>query len=105
MKHKACARKACVAFGVDFNAMPLTEAVLLDPLAGAAEAGAVAVSGAAIALTGRLFWLDPTLAVAIAVVIAVPRARNAVRPLPQYAARQSISRMTRVEDVVEFRHG
>jgi cobalt-zinc-cadmium efflux system protein len=46
--------------------------VLLDTLADAATAGAVASAGAVIALTGRFFWLDPTLALAIAVVVAVP---------------------------------
>jgi cobalt-zinc-cadmium efflux system protein len=46
--------------------------VLLDTLADAAAAGAIAVAGAVIALTGRVFWLDPALAVGIAVVIAVP---------------------------------
>ena len=46
--------------------------VLLDTLADAASAAAVAVAGAVIALTGRFFWLDPVLALAIAVVIAGP---------------------------------
>jgi cation diffusion facilitator family transporter len=46
--------------------------VLLDTLADAATAGAVASAGAVIALTGRFFWLDPALALAIAVVVAVP---------------------------------
>jgi cation diffusion facilitator family transporter len=46
--------------------------VLLDTLADSAAAGAVAVAGAVIALTGRFFWLDPALALGIAVVVAVP---------------------------------
>lgn len=46
--------------------------VLLDTLADAAAAGAVAIAGAVIALTGRFFWLDPALALAIAVLVAVP---------------------------------
>jgi len=46
--------------------------VLLDTLADAATAAAVASAGAVIALTGRFFWLDPALAIAIAVVVAVP---------------------------------
>src|SRR5690349_608228 len=46
--------------------------VLLDTLADAAAAGAVAVAGAVIALTGRFFWLDPVLALGIAVVVTVP---------------------------------
>lgn len=46
--------------------------VLLDTPADAAAAGAVAVAGAVIALTGRFFWLDPAFALGIAIVIAVP---------------------------------
>jgi cobalt-zinc-cadmium efflux system protein len=46
--------------------------VLLDTLADAAAAGAVATAGAVIALTGRFFWLDPALGLVIAVVVAVP---------------------------------
>jgi cobalt-zinc-cadmium efflux system protein len=46
--------------------------VLLDTLADAAAAGAVAIAGAVITLTGRFFWLDPALALAIAAVVAVP---------------------------------
>lgn len=49
--------------------------VLLDTLADAAAAGALAIAGGVIALTGRLFWLDPALALAIAVVVAVPASR------------------------------
>jgi cation diffusion facilitator family transporter len=48
--------------------------VLLDTLADAAAAGAVAIAGAVIALTGRFFWLDPALALVIAVVVAIPAA-------------------------------
>jgi cation diffusion facilitator family transporter len=46
--------------------------VLLDTLADAAAAGAVAVAGAVIAVTGRFFWLDPALALCVALVILVP---------------------------------
>lgn len=46
--------------------------VLLDTLADAAAAAAVAVAGAVIALTGRFFWLDSVLALAISAVVAVP---------------------------------
>lgn len=48
--------------------------VLLDTLADAAAAGAVAIAGAVIAFTGRFFWLDPALALFIAVIVAVPSA-------------------------------
>ncbi|OBH70338.1 hypothetical protein A5682_09825 [Mycobacterium mantenii] len=46
--------------------------VLLDTLADAAAAGAVAIAGAVIAMTGRFYWLDPALALAIAALVAVP---------------------------------
>lgn len=46
--------------------------VLLDALADAASAAAVALTGLVIALTGRFFWLDSVLALAIAVIVAVP---------------------------------
>jgi cobalt-zinc-cadmium efflux system protein len=45
--------------------------VLLDALADAGAAAGVAVTGAIILATGGLYWLDPVLALAIAVVIAV----------------------------------
>ena len=48
--------------------------VLLDTLADAVAAGAVATAGAVIAFTGRFFWLDPALALVIAVIVAVPAA-------------------------------
>lgn len=43
--------------------------VLLDTAADGLASAAVAVSGLVIALTGRFYWLDPALAVAIGVVI------------------------------------
>lgn len=46
--------------------------VLLDTLADAAAAGAVGIAGAVIALTGRFFWLDSVLALAISAVVAAP---------------------------------
>lgn len=45
--------------------------VLLDTLADAAAAAGVAVAGAIIALTHRYYWLDPALALVIAVLVAV----------------------------------
>ena len=44
-------------------------AVLLDTAADAAAAGGVAASGGVILATGRWYWLDPALALLIAVVI------------------------------------
>lgn len=45
--------------------------VLLDALADAAAAGAIAVAGIVILATGSFFWLDPVLALAVAAIIAV----------------------------------
>lgn len=44
--------------------------VLLDTAADAAAAAGVALTGAVILVTGSLFWLDPAVALAIAVVVA-----------------------------------
>lgn len=49
--------------------------VWLDTLADAAAAGAVAIAGAVITVTGRFYWLDPVLALAIAIVIAIPASK------------------------------
>jgi cobalt-zinc-cadmium efflux system protein len=65
-------------------------AVLLDTVADAAAAGGVAVTGAIIALTGGLYWLDPAVALVIAVVIAyhvVVLLRDVVRTLRRPIAR------------------
>lgn len=53
--------------------------VLLDTLADAAAAAAIAVAGAVMALTGRFFWLDSVLALAIAALVAVPAATLCVK--------------------------
>ncbi|MCW2945157.1 MAG: cation transporter [Actinoallomurus sp.] len=45
------------------------KAVLLDTAADAAAAGGVAISGAVILAAGGLYWLDPAVALVIAVVI------------------------------------
>jgi cation diffusion facilitator family transporter len=49
--------------------------VLLDTASDALASAAVAVGGLVILVTGRLFWLDSALSVAIAVVIAVGASR------------------------------
>lgn len=49
---------------------PSVAAVLLDTLADAAAAAGVAVTGAVIAATGGWYWLDPAVALAIAIVVA-----------------------------------
>ncbi|MBV8788234.1 MAG: cation transporter [Mycobacterium sp.] len=46
--------------------------VLLDTLADAAAAGTVAIAGAVIATTRRFYWLDPALALVIALVVILP---------------------------------
>jgi cobalt-zinc-cadmium efflux system protein len=51
--------------GDDLN----VKAVLLDTAADASAAAGVAVSGAIIAATGGLYWLDPAIALVIAVVV------------------------------------
>jgi len=45
-------------------------AVLLDTVADAAAAAGVAVTGAIILATGGWYWLDPAVALAIAVIVA-----------------------------------
>jgi cobalt-zinc-cadmium efflux system protein len=45
-------------------------AVLLDTVADAAAAAGVAVAGAIILVTGGWYWLDPAVALAIAIVVA-----------------------------------
>lgn len=44
--------------------------VLLDSLADAAAAAAIAVAGVIILLTGGLYWLDPVLALVVSAVVA-----------------------------------
>lgn len=63
--------------------------VLLDALADAAAAAGVAAAGLVIFLTRSLYWLDPVLALVIAVVIAVAAVqlcRRAVRDLRHHVA-------------------
>jgi cobalt-zinc-cadmium efflux system protein len=45
------------------------KAVLLDTAADAAAAGGVAISGAVILGTGGWYWLDPAVALVIAVIV------------------------------------
>ena len=59
-------------------------AVLLDTVADAAAAAGVAVAGAVILATDRFYWLDPAVALAIAIVIgyhALKLVRDVVRLL------------------------
>ncbi len=52
--------------GEDLN----VKAVLLDTAADAAAAGGVAASGAVILAAGGWYWLDPAVALVIAVIVA-----------------------------------
>ncbi len=61
---------AILGFGAGSEDLHM-RSVLLDTLSDGAAAAAVAVAGAVIAVTQRFYWLDPTLAAIIAVVIAV----------------------------------
>ena len=49
---------------------PSVAAVLLDTVADAAAAAGVAATGGIILATGGWYWLDPAVALAIAVVVA-----------------------------------
>jgi cobalt-zinc-cadmium efflux system protein len=65
-------------------------AVLLDTIADAAAATGVAVSGTVIAVTGGLYWLDPSLALVIAAIIAyhvIALLRDVLRTLRRPIAR------------------
>jgi cobalt-zinc-cadmium efflux system protein len=55
--------------------------VLLDALADSAAAAGVAIAAVVILVTGGLYWLDPVLALAISLVIAVAAVRLAVRSI------------------------
>ncbi|GAA4359574.1 cation diffusion facilitator family transporter [Microbacterium rhizosphaerae] len=55
--------------------------VLLDSLADAAAAAAIAVAGVVILLTGGLYWLDPVLALVVSVVVAVAALRLLVKAI------------------------
>jgi cobalt-zinc-cadmium efflux system protein len=63
--------------GADLN----VRAVLLDTVADAAAAAGVAVSGAVILVTGGWYWLDPAVALTIALVVGYHAARLARRCL------------------------
>jgi len=65
-------------------------AVLLDTVGDAAAAAGVAVTGAIILATGGLFWLDPTVALVIALVVGYHAAKLLIevvvemrRPVPR----------------------
>jgi cobalt-zinc-cadmium efflux system protein len=55
--------------------------VLLDALADAAAAAAIAIAGAVILFTGAFFWLDPVLALAVSVLIAVAAVQLVVKAI------------------------
>lgn len=53
--------------------------VLLDAVADAAAAAGVAIGGLVILLSGGLYWLDPVLALAISVFVAIAAIRLGLR--------------------------
>lgn len=55
--------------------------VLIDALADAAAAGAIAVAGIVILVTGGLSWLDPVLALGVSVLIAVAAVQLIVKAI------------------------
>jgi cobalt-zinc-cadmium efflux system protein len=55
--------------------------VLLDSLADAAAAAAIAVAGVIILVTGGWFWLDPVLALAVALFVAVAAVQLLVKAI------------------------
>lgn len=75
---------AIIAGGDDDDDDLHMRSIVLDTIADAISAGAVAVTGALILWTGGLYWLDPTVALVIGVVIghqAIRLLRDAVREL------------------------
>lgn len=75
---------AVIAGGDDDDDDLHMRSIVLDTIADAVSAGAVAVTGAVILWTGGFYWLDPAVALIIGVVIgyqAVRLLRDAVREL------------------------
>ena len=67
-------------------------AVLLDTVADAAAAAGVAVVGAIILVTGGWYWLDPAVALTIAVVVAYHALALIRKVLPRLRSIQSSGR-------------
>jgi len=63
-------------------------AVLLDTIADAAAAAGVAATGAIILATGGWYWLDPAVALAIAVVVSYHALALIRKPSPGSGLRQ-----------------
>jgi cobalt-zinc-cadmium efflux system protein len=61
--------------------------VLLDSLADAAAAAAIAVAGVIILVTGGWFWLDPVLALAVALFVAVAAVQLLVKAIASLRGR------------------
>lgn len=66
-------------------------AVLLDTIADAAAAAGVAITGAVILAAGGLFWLDPAVALVVAVVISWPAVALIRKALTRRPARAAAS--------------
>jgi len=79
---------AAVVLGGDDDDGDLSvKAVLLDTIADAAAAAGVAVVGMVIVVTGGWFWLDPAVALMIAVVVGYHALRLVARVVRQLRSR------------------
>jgi cobalt-zinc-cadmium efflux system protein len=73
------------------------DAVLLDTAGDAAAASGVAITGAVILATGDLYWLDPAVALVIAIVVAyhaIALLRRATTTIREPTSQQRLPRQT-----------
>jgi cobalt-zinc-cadmium efflux system protein len=68
--------------------------VLIDALADAAAAAAIVVAGVIALVTHGLYWLDPVLALAVSILIAIAAIQLIVKRSQRCAARTSTSTTT-----------
>jgi cobalt-zinc-cadmium efflux system protein len=81
---------ALVLGGDDDEADLNVKAVLLDTLADAAAAAGVAASGAVILATGGWYWLDPAVALVIAVIVGYHAQKLARQVIAAIRSPQSV---------------
>ncbi len=81
---------ALVLGGDDDEADLNTKAVLLDTVADAAAAAGVAASGAVILATGGWYWLDPAVALVIAVIVGYQAQKLARQVIAAIRSPQSV---------------
>jgi cobalt-zinc-cadmium efflux system protein len=75
---------ACAVILGDVGADLNMQSVMLDTVADAAAALGVAVSGAIILITGGTYWLDPAVALAIALIVGYHATRLALRSRAEF---------------------